>query len=108
MPKGVAFALGEETNTIPVVKAWLLLDGRQCLVESTPFTLLQPVLQTLPAPPEQARLHDSPDSVLHKVASGHLLPARKLANKTGGALRLASSRPPEKGVAIDYSTVTSQ
>jgi len=108
MPKGVAFAWGNETNTIPVTKRWLLLDGRHCLVESTPFTLLKPLLKGLPGPPGQARLHDSPDAVLHKVASGHLLPVPKLASTGNSFLRLASSMPTQKGVVIDYATATSQ
>src|SRR5207247_4133330 len=74
MGKGVAFALGSETNTIPVTKQWLLLDGRTCLVEQTPFKLLQPMLKDLPPPPKTASLQSSPDSVLHVVASRRLFP----------------------------------
>ena len=37
---GVAFAVGAETNTIPVTKQWLVLDQRFCLIEQTPFQML--------------------------------------------------------------------
>jgi len=108
MPKGYAFALDNESNAIPVTKQWLLLDGRQCLVESTPFKWLEPLLNELPAPPGQANLHNSPESVLYKVASRHLLPLRNFAKMKTPALRLASVPPTMKGVAIDYITATSQ
>jgi hypothetical protein len=108
MPRGYAFALGSETNTIVVTKQWLNLDGRQCLVESTPFSRIEPLLQELPAPTGQAKLQESPDSVLHKIAKGHLLPVRKFAKEKAPALRLASINHPKMGVAIDYTTATSQ
>jgi len=106
MPRGYAFALGEETNTILVTKQWLTLDGRQCLVESTPFNELEPLLEALP--PAQAQLRNTPDSVIHKVASNHLLPARKLVDQEKRPLQAASISPVLKGVAIDYATATSQ
>jgi hypothetical protein len=107
MPRGYAFALGDETNTIPVTKQWLVLDGRQCLIESTPFDLLTPLLKELPPAPRQA-FHLSPDSEIRKVAGRHLLPTRRLARKEIGSLLLASSVPLTKGVAIDYATASSQ
>jgi len=108
MPKGYAFALGAETNTIPVTKQWLILDGRQCLIESAPFNRLAPLLKELPAPSGEAALQKSFDPILHKLASGHLLPARKFAKIQTGSLLLARSSPFTKGVAIDYATATSQ
>src|SRR6266446_2906314 len=109
MVKGEAFAIGSETNTIPVTKQWLLLDGtRQCLVESTPFTRLEPLLKDLPAPPAQAQLQDSPDGILHRVARGHPLPERKFAAKSSRPMIVASAMPKAKGVAIDWTTLTAQ
>jgi len=108
MPRGYAFALGSETNTVVVTKQWLNLDGRQCLVESTPYSRLEPLLQELPPPSGQAKLHESPDSVLHKIASGHLLPVRKFAKNKTIEMKLAGIDHSKKGVAIDYTTATSQ
>jgi hypothetical protein len=108
MPRGYAFALGSETNTIVVTKQWLNLDGRQCLVESTPFNRLETLLQELPPPTGQANLHGSPDSVVHKIASGHLLPVRKFAKDKMPEIKLASISHLKRGVAIDYTTATSQ
>jgi hypothetical protein len=108
MPKGYAFALGNETNTIPVTKQWLLLDGRHCLVESTPFKQLAPLLKELPPRAGQAARQKSPNSAIYKVAKDPLLPARKLGTGTTTSLLLANSTLLAKGVAIDYSTVSSQ
>src|SRR5438445_2710227 len=132
MGKVVAFALGSETNPIPVTKQWLVLDQRHVLVEQVPFKLLQAMLKELPAAPGHAGLQNSPDGVLHRVASRHLLPTRNLAQgspspaksaagetrlKGTAALTPALSRPTgegaivaanRKGVAIDWSTVTTQ
>src|SRR6266568_4667708 len=105
---GVANANASESNTIPVQKQWLLLDGRQCLVESIPFTRLQPLLKDLPAPPAQARLQTSPDGILYRVARGHLLPERKFAANSSRPMIVASVMPKAKGVAIDWTTLTAQ
>ncbi len=108
MPGGFAFALGAETNAVVVTKQWLKLDGRQCLVESTAFSKLALLLKKLPAQSTQAILYSSPDSVIHKVAKGQLLPTRNFAAANRITLQLASSAPDKAGVAIDYTTATSQ
>src|SRR5207253_809794 len=88
-------------------------------------------------------LQNSPDSVLHRVASRHLLPERKLASKSAPSpigresaglaapkpeakaelvapkprvkaevratpIKLAATEPKAKGVAADFTMVTSQ
>jgi len=108
MVKGEAFAIGSETNTIAVTKQWLLLDGRQCLVESTPFSRLEPLLKDLPAAPAQARLQNSPDGNLHRIARGHSLPERKFTAKASQPMLIASVMPKTKGVAIDWTTLTAK
>ena len=37
MGRGEAFAVGSETNRIPVTKHWVTLEGRHCLIEQIPF-----------------------------------------------------------------------
>src|SRR5438046_9077346 len=108
MPKGAAFAIGAETNTIPVTRQWLLLDGRHCLVEQTPFKSLQPLLKDLPGPPGQAGFHKSADSVVHQIASHLLLPPGKLSGKSMCPITVAAVEPARKGVATDWSTLTAQ
>src|SRR6266567_2533356 len=108
MGKGVAFAIGAETNTIPVTKQWVVIDNRYLLVEQTPFYLLEPMLKELPPAPEHAGIRSSPDSVLHQVASHRLLPDHKLAHKNTPTLKLASAAPTNKGVAMDYTILTTQ
>src|SRR5258708_7261097 len=106
MGKGVAFALGSESNTVPVTKQWVVLSGRTCLVEQVPFTLLQPMLQALPAPPEHASREVEPGSVLHRVASQRLLPEPKAVRRHTPALKYASLPLGSKGVALDYSALS--
>ena len=106
MGKGEAFALGSETNTIPVTKQWLILDGRTCLVEQVPLPALQSQLQNLPpASPGSANLRGS---TLYQVANRHLLPDHPPAAKRPSALKIAAAPPRGQGVVLDYSLLTSQ
>ena len=109
MGRGEAFALGSETNTIPVTKQWLILDGRTCLVEQVPLPALQSQLQNLPpASPGSANLRGSPGSPLYQVADRHLLPDRQSAAKRTSPLKIAASTPESRGFVLDYTLLTSQ
>jgi len=108
MPKGYAFALGDEANTIPVTKQWLILDKRHCLVESTPFSRLASLLQNLPSPSGQAALKRGADSLIGKVFQGRVFPARNTNETKSQSLQLAGLNSSSPGVAIDYATATSQ
>ena len=109
MGKGEAFAIGAETNRIPVTKHWVLLDGRQCLVEQIPFLAAQPQLQELPLPPAgTARLQAPSDSLLGRVTTRRMLPGRRLAKQNGSGFTLASTTAPMEGFAMDYTSVTVQ
>lgn len=128
MVHGEAFAIGSETNRVPVIKRWLLLDGRQCLVELAPLSTIQPMLADLP--PATASIGSPADPFLHKLLAGAkpkpgssqeplsalALPPRhsSAAVKTpepghaGRAFKLASVRPGYKGLGLDYTFLTSQ
>jgi hypothetical protein len=128
MIHGEAFAIGSETNRVPVIKRWLLLEGRHCLVEQVPLSAIQPMLADLP--PATASIGSPADPFLHKLLAGtkakprslheplyslalpprHSVAAAKTPERshTGGAFKLASARPAYKGLALDYTLVTSQ
>jgi len=109
MGKGEAFAIGSETNKIPVIKRWSHLDGRVFLIEQVKFQNLLPQLQGLPASAsDSAMLKGSPDSVLHKVASRRLLPSRKVAQTTPRPMEMAQAALESKGVVLDYTILSSQ
>ncbi|SPE59618.1 hypothetical protein SBV1_3380002 [Verrucomicrobia bacterium] len=81
MVRGYAFAIGSETNKIPVRKQWIVTqDLRTVLVERVRLLDLVPLLQTLPPfSGDSASLRPAPGSPLYQVASHRLLPPRKLA-----------------------------
>lgn len=107
MGRGEAFAIGTETNTVPVLKQWSLIEGgRTVLVEQVPFTAILPQLQTLPG--VTASLQSSPGGLAHQAANHRVLPERKLIKKSTGGLAIAASEPSSKGVVLDYSILTSQ
>src|SRR5439155_24172275 len=101
--------LGAQTNRIHATKQWLNIDGRTGLVEQVPLKLQQTALEELPPPPtNHALLQQSPDSILHRVADRLLLPHLKFAAKATTPMRVASSLSRSKGVALDYTTLSSQ
>ena len=109
MARGSAFALGSETNKIPVTKQWLQSSGRTILVEQVPFQSVEPQLQNLPpASSGSASLEGPPDSVLHRVASHRLLPPPRLVRKNTPSLRLADAPPKAKGFVLDYDALITQ
>ncbi|HEY9172943.1 MAG TPA: thrombospondin type 3 repeat-containing protein [Verrucomicrobiae bacterium] len=90
---GKAFTLGKTGAYVPVGKAWQLLRGPegealQCLVEATPYALIAPQLDALPAAgaPEGARaVRDFKD-----VLQASRLPVKKAQDKREMAADLPS------------------
>ena len=109
MGPGVAFALGNETNQVRVMKHWAVLNGRNCLIEEVPFQAVVPQLSDLPPPvPESGSLGPSPGSPVHRLALDRELPSKRLVAKTSTPLRLASHPKALKGFAMDYTLLNSQ
>jgi hypothetical protein len=104
MVPGRAFLLGANaTDTGAVVdKQWLLLDGRQFLVEEVP---VDAILEGLAALPPTAM--NSSSSKNSHTASKHLkLPPQRLVKKdTSKTMMLAKADLPQKGFVLDYQTV---
>lgn len=105
MGPGFAFALGAETNQVPVTKRWLLSDtGHWCLIEQVPFTAIQPFLQGFPPPPTASTAGTSPRVLTARL----VLPARRRGSSRPTAFKLAQGPLRPKGFAMDYSLLLSQ
>jgi hypothetical protein len=103
MPQGYAFAVGSETNKVPVTKYWLTTpDSRTCLIEQVPFEAVLPSIQTLPPPPSGASLQPAPGSAPHLATHRLVLPPAKVARTHTPSLKLAKNMPERKGYAMDF------
>jgi hypothetical protein len=104
--EGQALFLGQATNSNPVATAkhWVVTpDNRQFLIEEVPFAR---VLSNILSQSGGASL-DTQARKVQTIASLDCL--RKLKPSTPGAKRmeLATARPPDRGLVIDYVTVSS-
>src|ERR1022692_530258 len=104
MIPGKAFLLGANATDAGAMvdKQWLLLDGRQFLVEEVP---VDAILEGLAALPLTAM--NSNSSKNSRTASKHLkLPPQRLAeNNTSKSLMLAKADLSAQGFVLDYQTV---
>ena len=109
MGRGEAFAVGSETNHIPVTKHWVTLEGRRCLVEQIPFAAAREQLGSLPLPAPRSASSGAQSNLKHRqVANRISLPIQRVAKRLQPSLRLANSEPSRAGFAMDYSIVTVQ
>jgi hypothetical protein len=106
MNRGYAFMIGSEEHKIPVRKQWVVQDGRTLLIESVRLRDLAPLLSQLPDP-GTASLSTPPDRTRQLAGRGALFPPSPTARPTD-ALALAKVSPPDTGLALDYSLLTSQ
>ena len=103
---GKAFSLGDSSVEIPVGKSWQQLEGRDFLIESTPFLLLKEQLDKLP--PESASL--TPPRKRQPIKQA-LLQAPVPSQASGRAAKpfLLAQGPLEKpGVVLDYLITSSR
>ena len=105
MVQGRAFLLGDEANDVgaPVNKQWLLLDGRQILVEEVPVDAIAEGLATLPLPTAQS----SSTTTTHVVSKHLTLPSQRLAKTATKPMLLARASVPTQGFVLDYNTINS-
>ncbi|MGH7975238.1 MAG: hypothetical protein ACREC8_01110, partial [Limisphaerales bacterium] len=105
MVPGKAFMLGANTPSVSVNKQWLLLNGRQMLVEEVPVASIADELGNLPLP-QAASVKPNPP--LNVVSAKRLLPAQRLANVPGKHLmQMAQATPSPQGLVLDYVTINS-
>ena len=107
---GKAFAFGaqpDQDESVAVAKSWLLLDGRQFLVEELPISVIAEQLDGLPLP-AQVNLTAPAKSVRHTVSNGRLLPARRMAwVGDTNQIKSATLDISRRGFVLDYVTVNS-
>src|ERR1035438_6119263 len=102
---GRAFMLGANVTDAGALvnKRWLLLNGRQFLVEEVPVNAILEGLAALPL----TAMNTSPNQHSH-TASKHLrLPSQRLAkNNASKSMLLAKADWPKQGFILDYQTLT--
>jgi len=107
MVPGKAFLLGTNSPEVRVTKQWLLLDGRQFLVEEVLLTSIANELNTLP----QMAARTSSRTVPHTVSKTLVLPPQHLAKTNPHKqprMQIAQAATPFQGFVLDYVTVSSQ
>lgn len=103
MARGKAFLLGTNAPAAGVSKQWLVLNGRQFLVEAMPVADITNELSQLPVA-QTASIKANPP--LNVVSSRRLLPAQRLATGPGHrSMQVAKAAPPSPGLVLDYLTL---
>ncbi|MGP8218816.1 MAG: immunoglobulin domain-containing protein [Limisphaerales bacterium] len=109
MMPGRAFLLGSDAHEggALVSKSWVMLDGRQFLVEEVPVEALANQLAQLPVP-QTASAKPKVNSTLHVVSAKRLLPALRLAKTSPGGrlMRVAQAASSSRGLVLDYQTIS--
>lgn len=103
--QGQALILGRSAASKPVgsTKRWLVTpDNRRFLVEEIPFA---PLLREILSPSDGASLGE-PGRNVRALVSLDLLPKLKPAQPNPRPMELAAARQPERGVLIDYVTLS--
>jgi hypothetical protein len=109
MMNGQAFAIGSETNRVPVTKQWQTVNGRTFLIEQVPLEAIAEQLVDLPpATPGSAKNSKPGEVQTGRFALGHTLPKRRVSSGREQPMKIASYRPATKGFAIDYTLLNSQ
>jgi hypothetical protein len=134
MGKGEAFAIGSDAHKVAVTKHWeTTSDGRTILVEQVSYKSLLPLLQTLPAPSASLNPKSGTETIAlasaQKAAKGQklggakptlqanntaksrqlpALPPRKATAKSSPSMKVAGAAGEMKGVALDYSILSSE
>jgi hypothetical protein len=106
MIPGKAFLLGTNSPSVAVNKQWLLLDGRQMLVEEVPVASVAAELENLPLP---QTTFTQPNPPLNVASAKRLLPEQRLATVPNKhPMQMAQATPSSRGLVLDYVTMTSQ
>jgi F5/8 type C domain-containing protein len=105
--RGAAYVLNEEMESVPVVKTWTKVEGRDFLIESVPYASIKPLLERSGVSGQASRAdRKAVDGRKGLVALAEMTPKSrvlKVANAT--PVRFSGKR----GFILDYSTInTSQ
>ena len=103
MGQGKAFLVGSDSPSVPVDKQWLVLQGRQFLVEEVPIVSIATALDSLPPFVAQAGIGTKPI-----VSKNLVLPPQRLTHASPKTQFLSKAESPSQGLVLDYVTMTSQ
>lgn len=104
MGRGKAFLIGGNSPSAGVEKRWLTLNRRQFLIEEVPIVSIADAIDTLP--PFVAGRNGSPG----RPRPGEFceLPPPRLVHATPKTRFLAQAAPLNRGLVLDYVTISSQ
>ncbi len=97
MGRGKAFLLGTNSPSVGVDKQWMVLEGKQFLIEEVPIVSIAIAIDTLPP---FARTGSG--TTKHIVSKNLILPPQRLARTPSKTKFLAQAIPPSRGLVLDY------
>jgi hypothetical protein len=103
MVRGKAFLLGTNSPSVDMNKRWLIINGRQFLIEEVPIVAIAQDIDALP--PYLTKSTSGTKPVLSK---GLVLPPKKVVTFPGKHLmQLVQNARPSWGLVLDYLTINS-
>ncbi|HLX69591.1 MAG TPA: LamG-like jellyroll fold domain-containing protein [Verrucomicrobiae bacterium] len=103
MGQGKAFLIGANSSSVEVDKRWLVINGRQFLIEEVPVASIAGAIDTLPPFVGQTGAGTKP-----VVSKNLVLPVQRLTHTAPKTTFLAKATLPARGLVLDYVTMTSQ
>ena len=103
MGHGRAFLIGAISPSVGVNKRWLMLAGRQFLIEEVPIVSIAAAIDSLPPYVAQAGIGPKP-----VVSKNLILPPQRQVRASPKGAFLAQAASPERGLVLDYVTMMSQ
>jgi len=103
MGRGKAFLIGGNSPSVMVDKQWVLLNGRQFLIEEVPVVSIASAIDSLP--PFVAQAGTGAKLIVSKSL---ILPPQRLTRTTPKTRFIAQAQPPSRGLILDYVTMISQ
>ncbi len=104
MAPGKAFLLGANSPAVEVDKQWLVLNGRQFLVEEIPIVSIAKQIDALPLFAAKTSLGSKTFASSSPVPP---LPSQRLTGTASKTRFLAQATPPGWGLVLDYVTINS-
>ena len=102
MRRGRAFLVGNNELAAGVTKRWLLIQGRQFLIEEVPIVSIASEIDTLPPYVAQAGSGTRP-----VVSKNLTLPPQRLTHASPKGTFLAKAMLSSRGFVLDYVTINS-
>ena len=107
MVPGRAFLMGQSAQNAGamVSKHWLIVNGRQVLIEEVPVDAILEGLAALPL----TAMNSGSGKHSHTASKHFKLPPKRLTQSTSKAMLIAKTDQPAQGFVLDYQTInTSQ